>query len=283
MPRFVDLALARRLEMAHAWRGVEYARAQQALHPDWQVAVEPVAGGYAIYVGPGSPVNRAVGLGLHGPVHTAELQQVERFYCRRGAPPRIDLCPLADPSLQQWVNLRPYRLEQFFSVLFCHLPDDVVPQPWPTEVRVTRADPEQAELWIRTTAQGYGEEDVPTQETLDILAPNFHSQNAVPFLAWIDGEPAGGGALFIHEGVAEFGGDSTRPAFRQRGVQTALLQARLAAARELGCDLAMVLTEPGSGSQRNVQRAGLGLAYTKVTASTDCADLTDSSVSPPGA
>ena len=70
--------------------------------------------------------------------------------------------------------------------------------------------------------------------------------------------------MYIHEGVAEFGGASTRPAFRQRGVQTALLHARMDAAREAGCDLALVVTAPGEDSQRNVERAGFRLAYTKV-------------------
>jgi hypothetical protein len=44
----------------------------------------------------------------------------------------------------------------------------------------------------------------------------------------------------------------------------ALLQARLAAARRAGCDLAVVGTSPGSDSQRNIERAGFTLAYTKV-------------------
>ena len=70
--------------------------------------------------------------------------------------------------------------------------------------------------------------------------------------------------MYIHGGVAEFGGASTRPAFRRRGVQTALLHARMDAAREAGCDLALVVTAPGEESQRNVERAGFRLAYTKV-------------------
>jgi GNAT superfamily N-acetyltransferase len=54
----------------------------------------------------------------------------------------------------------------------------------------------------------------------------------------------------------------TLPAFRSRGIHTALVHARLAAAREAGCDLAMVHTRPGAVSQRNILRAGFQLAYT---------------------
>jgi len=260
---FVDLALARRLELAHAWRGVEYARAQGTLHPDVRIRVERVGGGYAIYAGDGSPLNRAVGLGLSGPVTRADLKSVERFYAGCGAPPRVDLCPLADPSLLPMLKLGGYRLEQFYSVLVRALTEDAVPAPLPAEVRISQAGPTEAELWITTVAQGFGDQEIPAQETLDLLAPNLHSANGTCFFAWLDGQPAGGGAIYIHEGTAEVGSTSTRPAFRRRGVQTALLQAQLVAAREQGCDLALTITSPGSDSQRNMERVGFRLAYTK--------------------
>jgi len=260
---FVDLALARRLELAHAWRGVEYARAQGRLHPDVRIRVERVAGGYAIYAGDGSPLNRAIGLGLHGPVVKTDLQSIEQFYASCSAPPRLDLCPLADSSWLPMLRLGGYRLEKFHSVLVRALSEDVVPVPLPAEVRISQADPKEAALWTTTVAQGFGDQEIPAQETLDILAPNFHSANGTCFFAWMDGQPAGGGAIYIHEGVAEVGSTSTRPAFRRRGVQMALLQAQLVAAREQGCDLALTITSPGSDSQRNMERMGFRLAYTK--------------------
>jgi len=58
-------------------------------------------------------------------------------------------------------------------------------------------------------------------------------------------------------------GAATLPAYRRRGVQSALLASRLALARELGCDLAVVTTQPGSKSQGNVQRLGFELAYSR--------------------
>jgi GNAT superfamily N-acetyltransferase len=250
----IDLAHARRLEMAHAWRGVWYVRAQSVLHPEYQCRVEEIAGGVALYAGPGSPLNCAVGLGLHGPVSQAELERIEQFFHNCNTPTKLDICPLADESLFELVKHGGYHLEGFLNVLACSLTDDVAPAKQ-SEIQITRAKPEEAELWIRTTAQGFTEVDDPPQRDL---------ANAVCFFAWIDGQPAGGGAMFIHQGAVELGGASTRPAFRKRGVQTALLQARLRVARNMGCDLAMVLTEPGSDSQRNIQRAGFELAYTKV-------------------
>jgi GNAT superfamily N-acetyltransferase len=52
-------------------------------------------------------------------------------------------------------------------------------------------------------------------------------------------------------------------AFRRRGVQSALLAARLAWAVEQGCDLAVSFARPGSISHRNIERNGFRVAYTR--------------------
>ena len=66
------------------------------------------------------------------------------------------------------------------------------------------------------------------------------------------------------DGVALFFSDSTVPAARAKGVQSAVIQARLAMAAEQGCDLAMASTAPGSISQRNYERLGFQVVYTRV-------------------
>lgn len=261
---FVDSALAYRLEMTSAWRAIEYARAVERLRPGAGAAVEPVAGGYAVYTGPAFPVNRAYGLGLEGPVHPSALGAVERFYRHRGAVPRVSVCPLADPSWLELLRTSDYGLEGFESMLVRSLTLDAADPATIPDVDVSVADSKDRDLWLRTVAQGFDGMEDPSQATWNILAANFDSAQATCYLARVDGEPAGGGELFIHQGAAEFGSASTRPAFRRRGVQAALLAARLAAARAAGCDLALVLTEPGSDSQRNVERAGFRLAYTQV-------------------
>jgi len=63
--------------------------------------------------------------------------------------------------------------------------------------------------------------------------------------------------------VAQLCGAATLPAHRRQGVQTALLLSRLDLARDAGCDVAVVTTQPGSKSQENVQRQGFQLLYTR--------------------
>ena len=85
------------------------------------------------------------------------------------------------------------------------------------------------------------------------------------YLASIDGHPAGGGGLSIRNGVASFFGDATLPAFRHRGVHAAIIGARIAHAMTSACKLITAGTVPGSSSQRNYQRLGFQIAYTKTT------------------
>ena len=73
---------------------------------------------------------------------------------------------------------------------------------------------------------------------------------------------AGGASLRQCGGIAQLCGSATLPGLRRRGVQSALLAARLADAARAGCDLAVITTQPGSKSQ-NAQRAGFTLLYSR--------------------
>jgi GNAT superfamily N-acetyltransferase len=81
------------------------------------------------------------------------------------------------------------------------------------------------------------------------------------YVAAAGNEPAGAGALFVHEGVGWLGYAATRERFRGRGAQSAILATRIEAARQQGCRT--VITETGelaegrpSASYRNIVRAG---------------------------
>lgn len=267
---FVDIELARRMELTSAYRAVEYAGAytaaqEQAGASGTSTAVLPVAGGYAVATGPSLPVNRAVGLGMNGPVTSQDLKIIIEFFRTRGLPARFDLCPLADPSLVELAAGEGFVVEGFLNMLFCRLTDRHLSLPMNPEVRVTHIGPGQDELWLRTVSQGFAEEEKdPPAGMVEIISHNLRSAAAHAYLAWVGGEPAGGGTMVEHDQAVELGSASTRLPFRRMGVQTALVNARLADARSRGCDLAILLTEPGSASQRNAQRLGFDLAYTRL-------------------
>jgi hypothetical protein len=84
------------------------------------------------------------------------------------------------------------------------------------------------------------------------------------FLAELERQPIATGALSICEGVALLAGASTIPEARKQGAQLALLDSRLNYAADRGCDLAMMCAAPGSSSQRNAERQGFRIAYTRI-------------------
>ena len=78
-----------------------------------------------------------------------------------------------------------------------------------------------------------------------------------------------GGAVTIRPGIAYFLSDSTLAQYRGRGLQRALIEARLATAVKAGCDLAAVTTLAGTLSQRNYERCGFRVVYTKLNMQRD--------------
>jgi len=259
---FITPGMAQRFERCTAKRKANYAAAYASLHPSASATSLETGGGLAVYIAPSSPVNGVAGLGLERPVTPADLDCIEAFFDQRGAIPQVQVCPLADPGLIEQLSARGYSISHFFSVLVRALPAGFQPGPLAPGLEITRALPQDAGLWLATSASGFeGSEQIPP-ETYDILSPNFYAPASTCYLAWIDGQCAAAGGMYLSGGVAELGGASTRPAFRRRGAQRGLIETRLADAFALGCDYAMILTEPGSDSQRNAQRAGFWLAYT---------------------
>ena len=65
-------------------------------------------------------------------------------------------------------------------------------------------------------------------------------------------------------GIAALLGSATVPEFRERGVESALISHRLWEATQQGSEYVVVSTMPPSGSQRNMERRGFCLAYSKI-------------------
>ncbi len=262
---FADLSLARRLEATDARVGIEAARIHAQLHPESGATAEPVGGGYAIYIGIDSPFTQALGLGMDRPVTESEIVSAEDFFAQRGVPSRIELCPLADPSLRTILGRRGYRLGESSNMLVRRLRPGggyVVPS---TPVDVQRCSPADVTMWAKTVAEGFSEDLSMIDENVKVLMTLFQKPYATCVLAKVDGEAAGGGAVSAIDGVGALYGASTLVKFRRRGVQTAIIHALLACAAEARCDVAYTLTQPASVSQRNVERQGFRVAYTRST------------------
>ncbi|WKG10018.1 GNAT family N-acetyltransferase [Nocardia sp. PE-7] len=229
-----------------------------------------IAGGAACFAGPGSPLNKVVGVGFAGVPTVAQWEAVERAYAEVGAPVQVELAHLADPRIGADLTARGYRLTSFENVLGLRPRGRVWPASQSVEVR--RDDEDGFDTWLDTVVDGFAHPDdngLPAHEEFprDILAAVIRDLAATGdthrYLAYRDGVPAGGATLRVSDGIAALAGAATLPEHRRKGVQTALLSARLGAATAAGCDLAVVTTEPGSTSQKNSQAQGFALLYTR--------------------
>ncbi len=246
---------------AHLARRVELAQAAQNRVMTPPSGVLEVAGGLALFNGPGSPLTQAIGLGLEGPVGEELLDRVEAHLGREGGPIQVELLPFAHPSLAEGLGRRGYRVAEFQQVLVRPL-EGGWPQPPPVEVRPIR--PDEAQAWALTVARAFmGREEV-TEAEASFLLPSAAMTGTTFFLARVDGEPAGGGTVAVHGDVATFSGTGVRERFRGQGLQAALIAARLEWARQQGCTLAASSTLPATVSQRNMERMGFRIAYPKV-------------------
>lgn len=259
----LSLELAREIELAEAKAAVACAERLSAAHGNDAGAVAPTAGGYAVYCGANSPVTQAVGLGLNGPVSKEEFDRLEEFYFSRKEPVRVETCPMADGSLIEHYRERGYHVSEFSNVMVRPV-EKSASTALPAGIGIQKTADGEIDLWTLTVAQGFAEHFPVTQELLNVMRLFASGKNAECYLARVDGKIAGGATLALRGRIAGLFGASTLPQFRNRGVQTALLHARMQRAAECGCELAMSLALPGSASQRNITRRGFQTLYTRV-------------------
>lgn len=258
-----DHSLACRLERAEALANARFVEARARLVRDSGPQWIEVAGAYAMYDGARSPCTQTFGLGLFQMPTAADMDKLEAFFKDRGAPVFHEVSPLAHKALLP--NERGYRPIELSNVMFLPLDEGVsavAVRNEPLQVRVVSG--EEQSLWAATAAEGWREFTEIGDLMHDMMYVSAAREDGVSFLVELNGQPIAAGALAIHHGVALLAGASTVPEWRRRGAQRVLLESRLQHARQAGCDLAMVCAEPGSASQRNAERQGFRIAYTRI-------------------
>jgi GNAT superfamily N-acetyltransferase len=261
---FADLHLAQRLESAEGHACRAFAEARAHLDPARGAAWIECAGAWAVFDGIDSPVTQSFRLGMFEEPGAESMERIERFFFDRGAAVMHEVSPLAGVATIDLLCARGYRPMEISSVLYQPIGQGVKLPSDSGRIKVRVTGPEEAALWSAISAEGWAHDHPEFRELMEQFGALVAArEQSVCFLAELDGKPGAAGVLSLHEGVALFGGASTVPEMRQRGLQSALLKARMRYALEQGCDLAMMVTEAGSQSQRNAERTGFHIAYTR--------------------
>ncbi len=263
---FVDATLAARIDRVESRLSASIAAAVRDRDPRAPVSITPLGDSSAVFARPGSPINKLIGVGFTGALDGDALTAVEAQWREHGEQFRVELATLASTEAAAQLSGRGYQLIGFENVLV--RPLTTLP-PRSEHVAIAADDDDAA--WMRVLVDGFAAGDgtgvavdnyvreAIEQAMIDMAAAAGFAR----YVARLDGTHAGAATMRVDDGVALMCGATTLPAFRRRGVQAALLAARLADARAAGCELAVVTTAPGSQSQANVMRSGFQLAYAR--------------------
>ena len=263
---FTTPDLAARIDRAEGRLCAGIARVVAAQAPDYGSDVVEIGGGVAVFAGVGSPTNKMIGVGFEGLPDAAALDAVERQFAAHGAPLQAEVSTLADPAFHACLVRRGYEPRGFENVL--GHPLTAIEAAAPANVFIESVDAHDLQAWMDLLVTAFSAPDIggvggdaipPSDELRRWLAITVTVPGFQLMCARVGKALAGGGSLRIDGTIAQLAGAATLPAFRRRGVQSALLGWRLASARALGCEVAVVTTQPASKSQQNVQRSGFHL------------------------
>ena len=265
------------LERTEARANADFVETRKRLIPDSGATWIEVGGAYAMFDGVGSPLTQTFGLGVFEDVTAEHLDELEVFFKERGAEVFHEVSPMADQSLMALLSERGYRPMELTSVMYRELLR-VPPSGGPSEegsrlkaglktagLKTRMVDGSDADLWAETSAAGWATEHESLVEYIRSFGKiAARTSGGHQFLAELDGSPIAAGGLQIYDTVCILAGASTLPEARRQGAQNALLRTRLEFAVEQGCKLAMMCALPGGQSQKNAQKNGFNIAYTRI-------------------
>jgi hypothetical protein len=246
--------------------------AMKVRSPKTKLSFAELAGGCLAFSGNDVPLTRAIGVGTAGPVSEEEVDSVESFYMSRDSDVRIVVSERTNSSLPTMLRSRGYRSDDFMQNWWLRLQEATAP-PMSGDIEIVRAGRTQADAWARTVAAGFAEEksavDEKTipQRVVDTFYCLGFADGAQPFFAKRNGIIAGGGVLHIIGETASIRTTSCRLQHRNKGVQIALLTARLETAIKAGCRFAFSSTDQPGASSRNLQKFGFNTLSTSFTMS----------------
>ena len=216
---------------------------------------------------PITELNRAMAVGVEGTPTTRELDSVIAWLDEQAASWALQVAPDAEaPAIRDYLDQATLGEAGSGWAKFIGTDISSPSEPINTPVVVEVVDGRGANLFGRTVTEGFG---LPP-----ICGTWFAALTDRPFwqcfVALVNGEVAGAGAMFARDDAAWFGIEATLQAYRGRGAQRGIISSQLRAAAAvkatvLTCEMARPIdrADAGFSSYRNQEWAGLAHAYTR--------------------
>jgi hypothetical protein len=199
----------------------------------------------------------------------AGLEALAAAFRARSRTPRFEYLEDFAPGLAAALEAHGYVLELRSYLMVCTR-DTFRPAPPVAGLTITRLDARSPlvdyQALVSVQRRSFGDDSAATATEAEARRFQERFASVSPFLARLDGQPAGTGSLMQpYDGIAELAGISTLRVFRHRGIATALTGHMAGAGFEQGLE-ALFLTAADAQAGRVYERvgfgpAGYGLAY----------------------
>jgi GNAT superfamily N-acetyltransferase len=206
---------------------------------------------------------KAMGFGFDRLVDDALVTDVLDFFRAAGRKSgRIAIAPAVMPENWEEIRSKHGLVGSSSWTKFACRVDDFVPGTTDLEMReLTDGD---VDAWARIIRDAFGMSD---PDLTPLLAGTIADPAARVFGTWDGDLLVGAGAVHIFGETASFNTGGTLPSHRGRGVQSALIAVRAAAAAEAGCRLFTAETGASAEknvSHRNLERSGFTPQYDRI-------------------
>lgn len=211
--------------------------------------------------------NKLSGLGQAAPATQRQLDRaIELARAERVAALGVPMGSAARPTrVRNWLAKRGFELGRPGGKLWRD-GSPLLRDAGSPGVSVRRVEASEASVWVDVIAQVW--------RTFGFRRPWFEARVVEPgwrhYLAWIDDQPVGAGAMFVGRvgatPVGHLTDGATLRVWRRKGVQSAIIRKRVADGLALGCAAFTAETAPPLPraplvSFRNLCRQGFALAY----------------------
>lgn len=197
--------------------------------------------------------NRILGLTT---AEIARLPEVLEFFRERGLPCGLTLpYDRGDPAIFDALVAAEMRSSGSSAV------PATIPTPYepPEGIVIRLSSPEERTVYLDLYQEAFATRSPVGDDELRFQWIEDSLPGTMRFVAEIAGERVGMASMAVREGVAYLATCGVLPRYRGRGVQQAMIRARLAAAHAAGCRLALGGGRLFSPPRRNFERCGFGL------------------------
>lgn len=209
--------------------------------------------------------HRAIGFGVSAPANSATVAQVLRHYAELEADARIEiaegLVPHGATDLLERHGFRQEREAHVVHVRTAPRPPDVRPVRGLAIDTVRQRDIRVFGRLARVGFEESGERGAFVERSTAFVLRRGTPGRFVGYIGRIDGEPAATGLVCLTPDVGGLYSDTTLPAFRGRGIQKAMIRARIERGLRRGRRIVTARTEGANASARNYEQTGFVPLY----------------------